>query len=99
MANFVEGVHLHVPGVGGVADTDRVIDQQGWDVELLHHLEQTVLAVVPHTVDSRVGQDLDHQGRLSSGVVGVVFEIYIAEVPNSLHVVEYSDVVPFHAGF
>jgi len=39
MANFVEGVHLHVPGVGGVADVDWVIDEQGRDIELLHLLE------------------------------------------------------------
>ena len=38
-ALVVEGVHLHVPGVGGVADADRVIDEQGRDIELLHHLE------------------------------------------------------------
>jgi len=31
-ALVVEGVHLDVPGVGGVADADRVIDEQGRDI-------------------------------------------------------------------
>ncbi|GIT01289.1 MAG: hypothetical protein CM1200mP26_30010 [Acidimicrobiales bacterium] len=66
---------------------------------LLHHLEQPVLPVVPHPVDRRVGQDLDHQGRLSSGVVGIVFEVCLAEIPIPFRVVEHSDVMSCHVGF
>lgn len=50
-------------------------------------------------MDRRVGQDLDHQGRLSCGVVGIVFEACLTEIPISFRAVEHSDVVFPHVGF